>query len=91
MLEVFILAVQNTQEMYKDCLPDTKFELVHEIYNEHVKQIKTELCQLVQKHILRWIWAIKKTTIEKREQVPTAVGTRESSCRRFSTTLLLTA
>jgi hypothetical protein len=43
MFEVFVVAVQNTKEVDKDCFPNAEFELVHEIDNEHQVQDKTEL------------------------------------------------
>jgi hypothetical protein len=33
----FVQAIKNAEEMNKDILPDTKFNLVHQIYNEHAE------------------------------------------------------
>jgi len=37
MFEIFIDAIQNTQEMDEDCLPNAELELVHKIYDKHGK------------------------------------------------------
>ena len=52
MFECRIPAVQNTQQMDENHLPNTELNFVHQIYNEHTKHVKPEGRQLFQKCVL---------------------------------------
>jgi hypothetical protein len=48
-----IMAIQNTQEVNKECLPDIKLNLVHKIYRKHTELAQTEYCELARKSTLK--------------------------------------
>ena len=38
---VITIRMQNMHQVYKYCLPHTKLELVHEIWNEHLIEVES--------------------------------------------------
>jgi hypothetical protein len=51
-LESFIVAVQNMQEVNEYCLPDIELNFVHKVHNHHTEYGKAENRQFIRKCIL---------------------------------------
>jgi hypothetical protein len=81
------MAIQNTQEVNKERLPDIKLNLMHKIHCKHTELAQTEYCELARKSTLKKIIEMVMTD---RGQMRTAVGTRESFPKSLFTAVLST-
>jgi hypothetical protein len=52
MLESFIVAVQNMQEVNEYCFPDIELNFMHKVHNHHMEYGKAENHQFIRKCVL---------------------------------------
>ena len=80
------IGIQDSEQVYKGCLPYPKFKLVHEVRHEHGVEIKSKTRKLLRKRVLEFFVSIQILDI----RFLTRVGTREIAPMSPSTARLIT-